>query len=217
MEDLAEVSRLLDILGNRNRRRIIKLLRQKPCFVTEISETLEISPKAVIDHLQLMEREEILSCQLDDRRRKYYYLANDILVDVSLKNLQIIMTRHEGEIRTAADERTRQAVVMLAKMVQAHDQLVGQLEQLNHDIDTKLADLARNHTDLFRSERELSVAIALSHEPLTPAELAETIGCSEEDLGPLLAPFEKRGIVSKKKNRITLRGVHADESQQSLR
>jgi ArsR family transcriptional regulator len=106
---------------------------------------------------------------------------------------------------------------MLAKMVQAHDQLVGQLEQLNHDIDTKLADLARNHTDLFRSERELSVAIALSHEPLTPAELAETIGCPEEDLGPLLAPFEKRGIVSKKKNRITLRGVHADESQQSLR
>jgi ArsR family transcriptional regulator len=217
MEDIAEVSRLLDILGNRNRRRIIKLLRQKPCFVTEISETLEISPKAVIDHLQLMEREEILSCQLDDRRRKYYYLANDILVDVSLRNLQIVMTRQEGETRTAADERTRQAVVMLAKMVQAHDQLVGQLEQLNHDIDTKLADLARNHTDLFRSERELSVAIALSHEPLTPAELAETIGCPEEDLGPLLAPFEKRGIVSKKKNRITLRGVHADESQQSLR
>jgi ArsR family transcriptional regulator len=217
MEDLAEVSRLLDILGNRNRRRIIKLLRQKPCFVTEISETLEISPKAVIDHLQLMEREEILSCQLDDRRRKYYYLANDILVDVSLKNLQIVVTGLEDETRTAADERTRQAIVMLAKMVQAHDQLVEHLEQLNHDIDTKLTDLARNHNDLFRSERELSVAIALSHEPLTPAELAETVGCPEEDLGTILAEFEKRGIVSRKKNRIHLRGVHADESQQPLR
>jgi ArsR family transcriptional regulator len=217
MEDLSEVSRLLDILGNRNRRRIIILLRQKPCFVTEISETLEISPKAVIDHLQLMEREEILSCQLDDRRRKYYYLANDILVDVSLKNLQIVMTREEDETRTAADEQTRQAIVMLAKMVQAHDQLVEHLEQLNHDIDTKLTDLARNHNDLFRSERELSVAIALSHEPLTPAELAETVGCPEEDLATILAPFEKRGIVSRKKNRIHLRGVHADESQQPLR
>jgi ArsR family transcriptional regulator len=105
---------------------------------------------------------------------------------------------------------------MLAKMVRAHDQMVANLEQLNHDIDTKIADLARNHTDLFRSERELSVAIALSHEPLTPAELAETVGCSEEDLGTILAPFEKRGIVSKKKNRIYLRGVHADESQQPL-
>ena len=70
MEDLVEIARLLDILGNRNRRRIIGLLRQKPCFVTEISETLMISPKAVIDHLQLMEREEILSCQMDNHRRK---------------------------------------------------------------------------------------------------------------------------------------------------
>ena len=88
MDEAAEVSRLLDILGNRNRRRIIGLLRQKPCFVTEISETLMISPKAVIDHLQMMEREAILSCQTDDRRRKYYYLANDILVDISLKRTQ---------------------------------------------------------------------------------------------------------------------------------
>lgn len=56
MLDGDEVSRLLDILGNRNRRRIIQLLRQKPCFVTEISDRLMISPKAVIEHLQMMER-----------------------------------------------------------------------------------------------------------------------------------------------------------------
>jgi len=210
MEDLAEVARLLDILGNRNRRRIIGLLRQKPCFVTEISETLMISPKAVIEHLQLMEREEILSCQMDDRRRKYYFLANDILVDVSLKNLQIVMTGQETDTRTVADEQTRQAVAMLAKMVQAHDQMVAHLEQLNHDIDTKLADLARNHNDLFQSERELSVAIALSHEPLTPAELMEATGYQGDELGSVIAQFEKRGIVSKKKDRIILRGVHAD-------
>jgi len=88
MHDAVEVARLLDILGNRNRRRIIDLLRQKPCFVTEISETLTLSPKAVIEHLQMMEREAILTCQTDDRRRKYYYLANDIMVEVSLKRLE---------------------------------------------------------------------------------------------------------------------------------
>lgn len=213
MDDLAEVARLLDILGNRNRRRIIGLLRQKPCFVTEISETLMISPKAVIEHLQLMEREEILSCQMDDRRRKYYYLANDILVDVSLLSLQSALAGREDAGRDAENERTRQAVVMLAKMVQAHDQLIAHLEQLNHDIDTKLADLARNHNDLFRSERELSVAVALSHEPLTPGELQEATGYSPEDLEQVVAEFVKRGIAGRTKNRIHLRGVHADQSQ----
>ena len=38
------VSRMLDILGNKNRRRIIMLLRERPCFVTEISDLLMISP-----------------------------------------------------------------------------------------------------------------------------------------------------------------------------
>jgi ArsR family transcriptional regulator len=213
MEDLAEVARLLDILGNRNRRRIIELLRQKPCFVTEISETLMISPKAVIDHLQLMEREEILSCQMDERRRKYYYLANDILVDVSLKNMQGVIAVVEETARAqqdAADERTRQAVGMLAQMVRAHDHMVANLEQLNHDIETKLADLARNHNDLFKGERELTIALALSHESLTVEELSEVTECPGEELGPILDRFEKRGLVSRKKNRIMLRGVHAE-------
>jgi len=212
MEDLAEFARLLDILGNRNRRRIIGLLRQKPCFVTEISETLMISPKAVIEHLQLMEKEEILACQTDDRRRKYYYLANDILVDVTLRSLQSSLSEDLSE-RGVEYERTRQAVAMLAKMIQAHDQLVTHLEQLNHDIDTKLADLARNHSDLFRGERELSVAVALSHEPLTREEILEVTGLGPDELDPVLAEFARRGIVSKTKNQILLRGVHADESQ----
>jgi ArsR family transcriptional regulator len=204
MDDLVELARLLDILGNRNRRRIIELLRQKPCFVTEISETLMISPKAVIEHLQLMEREDILACQTDDRRRKYYYLENDILVDVSLRNMHVEAAEERRREKDAEDERTRQEVAMLFKMVQAHDRLTANLEQLNHDIDTKLADLARNHKDLFKSERELSVAIALSHEPLTGPELAEATGLPENELAPVIERFTEKGLVTRTKNRITL-------------
>jgi ArsR family transcriptional regulator len=160
MDDAAEVSRLLDILGNRNRRRIIELLRQKPCFVTEISETLMISPKAVIDHLQMMEREAILSCQTDDRRRKYYYLSNDILVDVSLKRTQVLALEADDVNET---EQIKNSVRMFGQMIKAHDMILSNLEQINHDIEIKINDLARNHKDLFTSDREITVIIALSH------------------------------------------------------
>ena len=46
---------LLDLLGNENRRRILGLLAQRPCYVTEISDSLGVSPKAVIDHLRKLE------------------------------------------------------------------------------------------------------------------------------------------------------------------
>lgn len=85
-----DVSRLLDILGNRNRRRIIQLLRQKPCFVTEISDRLMISPKAVIEHLQLMEREQILLSKSDRSRRKYYYLSRDFRIVIDLEDLPLL-------------------------------------------------------------------------------------------------------------------------------
>ena len=208
MSDAAEVARLLDILGNRNRRRIIELLRQKPCFVTEISDTLMLSPKAVIDHLQMMEREAILSCELDDRRRKYYYLAHDILVDVSIKETRIQVP--ETDEYSQQNDQLRKTVAMLARMIQAHDQILTSLEQINHDIETKINDLAHIHKDLFKSEREVSVVIALSHQPLTIAELEQATNLTRAGLADILKNFERRGIAKRDKERYLLRGIHAE-------
>ena len=207
MHDAAEVARLLDILGNRNRRRIIELLRQKPCFVTEISDTLTLSPKAVIDHLQMMEREAILSSQTDERRRKYYFLTNDILIDVSLKEVRILHEESHGE---AADERLQKSVSMLGRMIRAHDRILGNLEQVNRDIEIKINDIARNHKDLFRSEREITVILALSHDSLTDPELKQATGIPGGDLLPILNLFERHGLVERIEGTFALRGVHAE-------
>ncbi|MFA5348022.1 MAG: ArsR family transcriptional regulator [Methanoregula sp.] len=207
MDEAAEVSRLLDILGNRNRRRIIELLRQKPCFVTEISETLMISPKAVIDHLQMMEREAILSCQTDDRRRKYYYLSNDILVDVSLKRTQVLAHKADDGDET---ELIKNSVRMFGQMIKAHDTILSNLEQINHDIEIKINDLARNHKDLFRGDREITVIIALSHDSLTLEELEQVTDVPQKDLGEILSRFERKGLIGRTKDLYTLRGIHAE-------
>jgi ArsR family transcriptional regulator len=207
MYDAIEVSRMLDILGNRNRRRIIELLRQKPCFVTEISETLMLSPKAVIDHLQMMEREAILSCQMDDRRRKYYYLENDILIDINLKQVRVLAGVVDVDTK---NDHLKNSVTMLGRMIKAHDMILSNLEQINHDIETKMNDLARNHKDLFRSDREITVIIALSHDSLTLQELGQVTDVSQKDLGEILKRFERKGLIGRIKDRYTLRGVYAE-------
>ena len=208
MYDADEVSRMLDILGNRNRRRIIELLRQKPCFVTEISETLMLSPKAVIDHLQMMEREAILSCQTDDRRRKYYYLENDILIDINLKQVRALSALLDNE--DSENGGLKNSVTILGRMIKAHDLILSNLEQVNHDIETKITDLARNHKDLFRSDREITVIIALSHDSLTLQELEQVTDMSQKDLEEVLKRFERKGIIGRVKERYELRGVYAE-------
>ena len=75
---------LLDLLGNENRRRILRLLARKPCYVTEISEYLGVSPKAVIDHLQKLEEAGLVDSRVDERRRKYFSIARNLRLEVNV-------------------------------------------------------------------------------------------------------------------------------------
>ncbi|RLM63889.1 ArsR family transcriptional regulator [Halorubrum sp. Atlit-8R] len=75
---------LLDLLGNENRRRILRLLATKPCYVTEISEYLDVSPKAVIDHLRKLEEAGVVESTTDDQRRKYFRIARSLRLEVSV-------------------------------------------------------------------------------------------------------------------------------------
>jgi ArsR family transcriptional regulator len=75
---------LLDLLGNENRRRILSLLAQKPCYVTEISEYLGVSPKAVIDHLKKLEEAGLVESRVDDQRRKYFSISRNLRLEVSV-------------------------------------------------------------------------------------------------------------------------------------
>ena len=75
---------LLDLLGNENRRRILRLLSRKPCYVTEISEHLGVSPKAVIDHLRRLEGAGLIESRTDDQRRKYFHIAKNVRLEVTV-------------------------------------------------------------------------------------------------------------------------------------
>jgi ArsR family transcriptional regulator len=75
---------LLDLLGNENRRRILRLLSQKPCYVTEISEYLGVSPKAVIDHLRKLEEAGLIESRTDDQRRKYFHITRSLRLEVDV-------------------------------------------------------------------------------------------------------------------------------------
>ncbi|GAB6880312.1 ArsR family transcriptional regulator [Halorubrum gandharaense] len=75
---------LLDLLGNENRRRILRLLAHKPCYVTEISEYLGVSPKAVIDHLRKLEEAGLIESTTDEKRRKYFHITRSLRLEVSV-------------------------------------------------------------------------------------------------------------------------------------
>jgi ArsR family transcriptional regulator len=202
MLDSDEYSRILDILGNRNRRRIISLLQQKPCFVTELSERLTLSPKALIEHLALMEQMELLGSYLDDRRRKYYYLTRDISVEVSFGGKE--ETGRSPALQVPGWQST---LTMVRRMIRARAELITNLEQLDQDIQQKITDLARQGGDLLSGEEELDLILALSQADLTLEELHEFMDLEGGVVQNLVRGLVEKGIVEKTGARYRLVGL----------
>lgn len=171
MLDQIEIARVLDLLGNRNRRRIIELLREKPCFVTEISDRLMISPKAVIEHLQMLEREDILSFQTDSRRRKYYFLLNDIQIVVSLIESE---KKEPGEdmLKTSSFSSMLKKFNRLAKR---REDVATMLQVIDESLEDLIRNLHNSGKEIGLPDIETDIIIALAHFPLTFNEIVKIL------------------------------------------
>ncbi|NJE26621.1 ArsR family transcriptional regulator [Thermococcus sp. MV5] len=83
-----EHGRLLDVLGNETRRRILLLLTKRPYFVSELSKELRVGQKAVLEHLRILEGAGLIEGRVEKiprgRPRKYYQIKRGIRLEVLL-------------------------------------------------------------------------------------------------------------------------------------
>ncbi len=77
-----ESAQLLDILGNENRRKILHLLASRPCYMSEIAERLDVGAKAVLGHLELLVQAGLIDASVDEQRRKYFHIADNLRLEV---------------------------------------------------------------------------------------------------------------------------------------
>ena len=136
----------LDLLGNENRRRILRLLARKPCYVTEISEYLSVSPKAVIDHLGKLEEAGLVESHVDDGRRKYFSIARNLRLEVNVSPYEF-GTKSAYSASPSLDITSCRYVSLDVERTRRDDRLGDELGSL-------AADLRR----LERLENELSMA-----------------------------------------------------------
>ena len=208
MFEQEHIAQLLDILGNRNRRRIIELLRYKPCFVTEISDRLLLNPKAVIEHLALMQKEDVVSFYQDEKRRKYYYLIQDFRLSVEMQPKD--EPAEAVSVVPNETEDTEQALPLIDKIVQirslldAREKLIEHLEAVESDIDNKMEEIMEGGRDVLNNNIEAEILISLIYAPLTPIEIADSIGRSIPDVTAALRSLISQGYLETNSGRYSL-------------
>lgn len=205
------IAYLLDILGNRNRRRIIDLLRQKPCFVTEISDRLVINPKAVIEHLAIMQKEAVISFYQDEKRRKYYYLVQDFQLSVQMSAPDHPPQSVAAAVAAAGEEPgappLTDKIFMIRRLLDSRENLIENLEAVEKDIDEMMNDVIVSGRGVFQNNIESELLLALIYSPLTPIELSDTVGHPIPDVTGSLRTLAAKGYVESGGGRYRIKGT----------
>lgn len=162
---------LLDILGNENRRRILRLLSHKPCYVTEISDYLGVSPKAVIDHLRKLEEAGLVESRTDDQRRKYFNISRNLRLEVDVSPYEFGMKSAypaSPNLDVSSCQYLTLNVKYLNERVESDDADVEEdVEQISDTEASEVADLAAELNCLEDLKGELSLAQRWVHGRMT--------------------------------------------------
>ena len=203
---------LLDLLGNENRRRILRLLARKPCYVTEISEYLGVSPKAVIEHLRKLEEAGLIESRVDDQRRKYFHIARNVRLEVNVSpygyasksaypsnnSFDITTCRHLS-LDVAWDETDE--LDDLLSTLEDLEQLENELSLAQRWVQGRLCDVLDRVSEIVGAGPEsriyADVLASVRSEPKSISELGQDVDAPREVVAELLEVMADEGIVQR--------------------
>jgi ArsR family transcriptional regulator len=208
---------LLDLLGNENRRRILRLLSQKPCYVTEISEYLGVSPKAVIDHLRKLEEAGLVESHTDDQRRKYFHISRNLRLEVSVSpydfgaksayppSPSLDMNCRCPHVSLDLPGEESDDVADLAAELSRLEELENELSLAQRWVHGRMTDVRDRLNDLVGTDADsrfyAEVLSALANEERRTEELADELGAPKRVVEMALQGLADRGLITRRGER----------------
>ncbi|MEO2151874.1 MAG: ArsR family transcriptional regulator [Thermococcus sp.] len=145
-----EMGKLLDILGNETRRRILILLTKRPYFVSELSQELGVGQKAVLEHLRILEKAGLIEGRTEKiprgRPRKYYTIKRGFRLEVLLTPYTFGTEMYEPKKprQTAEYAQARR----LIKSTEPVETKIGELLQFLGEIERRVDEVMRTKQEL---------------------------------------------------------------------
>jgi ArsR family transcriptional regulator len=205
---------LLDLLGNENRRRILRLLAHKPCYVTEISEYLGVSPKAVIDHLRKLEEAGLVESRTDDQRRKYFHISRDIRLEVNVSRYgfgaksaypaspSLDMSGRCPHVTIDIPPENGDSLSSLATELSRLEDVENELSLAQRYVHGRLTDVLDRLNDRIGADSDsrfyAEVLAAVATGDRTPDRVAEEIDAAPDAVERALHALAERGLIEQR-------------------
>jgi ArsR family transcriptional regulator len=191
---------LLDILGNENRRRILQLLSFHPFYFNEMAKRLDVGPKAVIDHLEMLERAGLVECYQDRGRRKYFRIARKTVLEIAVSPHSYgVRAYHSEDMPRVEEEVLNQDMMLLKEELAGLEQkrlelriLLDQIESREMEIKKVASKAAKSYAQNQLDEEILTALLASDADSV---HLADRLEIPEIVVSDRLKRLEECGAV----------------------
>lgn len=207
-----DIDEILDILGNESRRKILSLLAKKPCYVSEISYSLKMAPKAVLEHLEKLEKAGLIK-SFEEGRRRYYYIDKTIRLEISITPHRFyadVITENCSEFDAAFEkivnivkgfDFSAKGISEINRILQKIEEVQRLFSKLQSTINSRVNELfeaiideiERIATDSFERLILLGLAKGLN----SVSKLADELGLPYSEVERTLENLERRGLVER--------------------
>ncbi|MBM3897901.1 MAG: helix-turn-helix domain-containing protein [Thaumarchaeota archaeon] len=166
-DEAAGIGKLLDILGNETRRRILEVLADEPKYFIQLSRELGVSQQAVLKHLTLLEDAGLITSfraksELAAPDRKYYRLNRSLYLSIGIMGDAVELALKEIRNQERL-ERVQQNDVV--KRFRADSQsileetdnssIIGRAENLLNELDSRVERLEEEKIALLAIKEEI--------------------------------------------------------------
>ena len=182
---------LLDILGNENRRRILQLLSFRPFYFNEMAKRLDVGPKAVIDHLEMLERAGLVECYQDHGRRKYFRIARKTVLEIAVSPHSYGVRAYLSEDAPKVDDIGPEDAGPAQNMKLLRDELTL-LEEKRRELRRLLSEIESREMEI---KQIASVAAEAYAEDLLESEILSALLCGNSIASDLAMRLEVPEIV----------------------
>lgn len=203
-----DTKKLLDILGNEGRRKILSLLSKKPCYVSEISYCLKMAPKVVIEHLEKLERAGIIK-SFEYGRRRYYYIDKSLRLEITLTphrfNVKVV---EDGSIdrdvfdtmREIMNFNTKGDILKMLEVVSKIEDIQDTFSRIQYYINSKIDNILEelfSTVERFTSDEVEKIVLYGLAKGLNDYEIAESFGLFYSDVESALRRLEEKGLIKR--------------------
>lgn len=214
-----DIEKVLDILGNETRRRILRYLAEEPRYFIQLSKELGVSQQAVLKHLEILQALNLVESfaeksDLAGPDRKYYRLNRSLILTIGLSEDVFRMKMREYDNTEEAMtnltgfEEAWQKILdteEIAELILKSKKLINKIDENIIRIDERRSDVVRLRQDVtnlvhekirakFNSklERRIIYSLIESSEKIDIDNLAEEFDVREKEIIQSIEEIQKK-------------------------